>query len=321
MASIDKRPDGRYRARWREYPGGPQRAEHFARKKDAEVFLVNIQHRLLAGTYTPPEAGRITVAAYAEEWRGRRRWRASTEERVDGELRLHIIPLLGKRPLASLRRSHIEEWAAALPLAPSSVKTAHRTPSAMLGAAVEDERIPRNPASGASLPKVEENLVVPMTVDEVRAVAAAITEPARAAIVVAAGTGLRQGELFGLTVDRIDFLRRELRVDRQLWTDRTGVPRFAPPKSKNGFRTVALSPLVVEAVSAQVAAYGPGTDGLVFHSDGRPIPRWKGGTWIAAAVTKAAAAAAEAASKAAKGKAELEVAQLVEAARAAFSTG
>jgi hypothetical protein len=180
MASIDKRPDGRYRARWREYPGGPQRAEHFARKKDAEVFLVNIQHRLLAGTYTPPEAGRITVAAYAEEWRGRRHWRASTEERVDRELRLHIIPLLGRRPLASLRRSHIAEWAAALPLAPSSVKTAHRTLSSMLGAAVEDERIPRNPASGASLPKVEENLVVPMTVDEVRAVAAAITEPARA---------------------------------------------------------------------------------------------------------------------------------------------
>jgi hypothetical protein len=40
MASIDTRPDGRwYRARWREYPGGPQKVRHFARKRDADQFL------------------------------------------------------------------------------------------------------------------------------------------------------------------------------------------------------------------------------------------------------------------------------------------
>jgi integrase len=54
--------------------------------------------------------------------------------------------------------------------------------------------------------------------DEVRRFAGGAPEHVRAAVLVAAGTGLRQGELFGLSVDRIDFLRRELRVDRQLWT-------------------------------------------------------------------------------------------------------
>jgi hypothetical protein len=40
MASIDTRPDGRwYRARWPEYPGGPQKVRHFARKRDADQFL------------------------------------------------------------------------------------------------------------------------------------------------------------------------------------------------------------------------------------------------------------------------------------------
>lgn len=38
MASIDKRPGGRWRARWREYPGGPQRTKAFIRKVDAERF-------------------------------------------------------------------------------------------------------------------------------------------------------------------------------------------------------------------------------------------------------------------------------------------
>lgn len=58
MASIDKQPTGQWWARWREYPGGPQRAQHFARKVDAEQFLVEVQHRLLTGGYTTREPGR-----------------------------------------------------------------------------------------------------------------------------------------------------------------------------------------------------------------------------------------------------------------------
>jgi len=288
VASIDKRQDGRYRARWREYPNGPQRTRTFARKRDAETFLADLQHRLLAGTYTPPEAGKITVAAYADEWLRRRHWAASTSEGVERMLRLHILPELGGWPLAALRRAHIEQWASGLSLAPSSIRTLHRTLSSLLAAAVEDERIPRNPASGARLPKVDVDAVVPMTPGEVRAVAGAMVEHIRTAVVVAAGTGLRQGELFGLTVDRVDFLRRELRVDRQLWSPRTGAPVFAAPKSKASRRTVALSPVVVEALAAHLAAFGPGNEGVVFHTmRGTPVSRVLGGDYIRSAVKRA----------------------------------
>jgi hypothetical protein len=47
MASVNRRPNGKWRARWREDPGDPQRARHFARKIDAERFLVDVEHRLL----------------------------------------------------------------------------------------------------------------------------------------------------------------------------------------------------------------------------------------------------------------------------------
>jgi len=67
MASIDKRPDGQWRARWREYPGGPQRSKHFARKVDAEQHLVQVQHKIMSGAYVSPKAGRVTVSAYADE--------------------------------------------------------------------------------------------------------------------------------------------------------------------------------------------------------------------------------------------------------------
>jgi integrase len=83
---------------------------------------------------------------------------------------------------------------------------------------------------------------------------------------VAAGTGLRQGELFGLTVDRLDFLRRELRVDRQLWTPKQGPAVLAPPKTSNSYRTVAISSLVAAGLSAHLATFGARPDGLVFHT-------------------------------------------------------
>jgi hypothetical protein len=58
MASIEKRPDGRYRARWREYPGGPLAGKHFDRKADAERFLDRVRGDLARGDYTEGCRGR-----------------------------------------------------------------------------------------------------------------------------------------------------------------------------------------------------------------------------------------------------------------------
>ena len=280
MASVDKRPNGRWRARWREYPGGPQRARHFARKLDAERFLVEVQHRLMTGQYTSPAAGRITAGQYAVEWleRRRRRWRAATYDRYERELRLHIVPTVGDWPIANLRREHVEAWVADLPLAPSSSTLVAQTLGSLLASAVEDGRIPRNPVTRAKLPPIEQPPIVPLSVEQIRRLAAAATEHIRAAVVVVAGTGLRQGELFGLTVDRIDFLRRELRVDQQLWTPPRGRAVLAPVKSRNSYRTIGLGQVVTDALAAHLATVGPAENGLVFHSGGRSISRasaWK----------------------------------------------
>lgn len=278
MASIDKRPNGTWRARWREYPNAPQKTKQFARKVDAQRFLVDVEHRLLTGTYTAPSAGQVTVKDYSVEWLGRRTWAPSTRERIDRELRLHILPTFGPRPLASVRRAHIEEWAKTLDLSPSTVDVLFRTLRAMLSAAVDDDRIPRNPATGASLPTADEPPFVPLTADDVRAIAHRAVEHVRAAVVLTAGTGLRQGELFGLAADGVDFLRRELRVDQQLWSPDKGAPVLAPPKSKRSYRTIVLSDVVLDVLAAHMATFGTGEHGLLFHDDGAPIgraPAWR----------------------------------------------
>jgi integrase len=81
-----------------------------------------------------------------------------------------------------------------------------------------------------------------------------------------------------LTLDRIDFLRRQLTVDRQLVTPKTGEPTFGPPKTARSYRTVPLADVVVEALARHVEEYGTGRDGLLLPlRDGRPMRRQRFG--------------------------------------------
>lgn len=71
-----------------------------------------------------------------------------------------------------------------------------------------------------------------------------------------AGTGLRPGEAAGLTLDRVDFLHKTLRVDRQQLTTRPHT--FGPTKTKAGNRTVPLPEVVLDVLAAHVAEFGTG---------------------------------------------------------------
>ena len=276
MASIDRRADGRYRARWREYPGGPQRTKHFHRKQDAQRFLDGVQGDLLRGLYVDPANGRMLFLDYAEEWRAAQMHRASTAAQCESYLRKHAYPALGHRPIGAIRRSEIQGWVKdrSTVLAPGSVELVYRRVSTIFKSAVADHVIPASPCVRIQLPKASRGELQPLEVSAVHALADAVPDRYRALIVFAAGTGLRQGECFGLTIDRVDFLRRQVRVDRQLLGAPGGVPQFGPPKSQAGFRTVPMPAVVTDELAAHLSAYGPGPEDLVFTNlKGHPLRR------------------------------------------------
>lgn len=82
----------------------------------------------------------------------------------------------------------------------------------------------------------------------------------------AAGLGLRQGDACGLTVDRVDLLGRQVRIDRQLITPPKGPVRFGPPKTPSSDRVVPLPDTVGEVLAAHLEQFGAGEDGLIFTS-------------------------------------------------------
>jgi len=91
-------------------------------------------------------------------------------------------------------------------------------------------------------------------------------------------TGIRQGEALGLTLDRVDFLRRQIRIDRQLQTITGQPPSFVPPKTAASVRVIPLPRVALDALAAHVAANGIAADELLFTDTlGNPITRsWFG---------------------------------------------
>jgi integrase len=213
-----------------------------------------------------PEAGRETFQEYAERWRQLQTHRPTTAVQVETYLRRHVYPRIGRRALMSLRRSDLQALAKQLrgDLAPASVKLAMRWTSTILKAAAADGVIRHNPASGVRVPPVVLERADPLPLATVAAIAESIDERYRAIVWLGAGTGVRVSEALGLTVDRVNFLKRQVRIDRQLIRDRGPVPEWGPVKDATVERERSRWPNRPWTLSAHIARYGTGPEGLVF---------------------------------------------------------
>lgn len=278
MASgnVGKHQHGKWRARWREYPGAPQKSKNFASKKAAEIFLIDTLAKLQQGTYVDPSAGRITFKEWAEQWRKIQVWRDSTGSQVESHLRRHVYPVIGDRQIAQVKRSDIQSLVKRLEqtLAPATVENVYRHVAAVFRAAVGDRLITESPCQQINLPKINAAKVTPLEVWQVDAIVEAIDPRYRALIILAAGTGMRQGECFGLTIDRVDFLRKRITVDRQRNPNATAAHLFGPTKTPASNRVIPMPEVVINALAEHLSEFETGPEGLIFTSaTGAPMRR------------------------------------------------
>ena len=276
MASIQRRPDGTWRVRYRE-PSGVERSKHFDRKGDAERFRATVQADLLRGTYLDPDAGKVTFAEFAEQWLAGQTVDPSTSQALEVRLRVHLLPTFGGQELRAIRPSNVQAWLSGLQqlLAASYVRVLLANLSGILRAAVDDGLIARNPCQAKSVraPMVPRLRVRPWTSEQVQSVVAGHPDRYRVVPIVAAGCGLRQGEVFGLRVSDVDFLRRTLHVRQQVKLLADNRPMLTPPKGGKT-REVPLPATVATELAEHLRKYPPQPDGLVFTSrERRPLNR------------------------------------------------
>lgn len=252
----------RWRVRYVD-DAGCKREALFAKKPDAERHDATMRADVSRGVYVDQAADRVTVESYGEEWRKGRLHQDSTAERVERALRVHVYPIMGEVPIARVRASNVQSWVKDRSgvLEASTLRVVYSYLVSMFTTAAIDRVIDFNPCQGIQLPEVDRaNLWVP-TGAQVYALSDAFAlfdgRPGRyqAQPVIAAGSGLRQGELWGLELEHIDFLRRKISVVQQLKVTAGRKPFLAPPKTPTSKRTVDLSDVVGEAFSRHIEAF------------------------------------------------------------------
>jgi integrase len=108
---------------------------------------------------------------------------------------------------------------------------------------------------------LDERQPVPLTVDQVRDLVAALPERNRAMVVTQAGLGLRIGELLALRTEDVDQAAGVVRVEYQI---APGQRSRTEPKTPTSRRTIPLPGVVADALREHMVAFPPLPDGTLF---------------------------------------------------------
>jgi integrase len=288
MGHIRKHPRSqRWQVRYRD-PTGRERSRTFRKRTDADAFLVTIEADKVRGTWLDPNHGLIPFGEWWARWHaGRVNLRPSSRNRDDSYWQSFIAPTLANEPIGAIRPDLLRGWIAHLldrGAAPATIRKAAQLVKAALEAAVDDGLIGSNPARKLPLPSIPPTEMRFASTNEIRRLSEAIDRRWRVMVLTAAYTGLRMGEITGLTVDQVNLLGRRLTVTKQL-TESNGHIEFGPVKTQASRRTVTLPRFLCDELAQHLTDYPPSHDGLVFQAaDGGPIRRsnWRRRVWIPA---------------------------------------
>lgn len=207
MPSIARRPNGHWRARYRDQ-GGKEHSRHFPRKVEAQRWLDGVTSSVVTGTYIDPALAKMTVSQWCERWlAGYASRRASTVRQA--RTHIHLIEAqFGPRTLSSIRPSDVKTWTAvlkAMGYADSTVYATYRRFAQIMGDAVDDGLLPRSPCSRKTSPRQGSQRPYVATTEQVWALHDAVEEPLRAAVLLGAFAGLRTAEVSALRTSDVDY--------------------------------------------------------------------------------------------------------------------
>lgn len=263
MGNIQKRDNGKWRARYRD-PSGRERARHFPRKIDAERWLTAMENTKHRGEWIDPALARITVGDWSVRWlQGQSQLKRATRARYANIIRVQILPEWERHRLAAITHADVVAWVAKLQAdgyAASTIRQVHRVFSLMLDLAVRDGRLPRNPATGVRLPRATKGEPVFLTALQVEQLARAAGEDYALFVRVLAYTGMRWGEATAVRVRRVDLMRRRIEVVHTA-VELEGEMTYGTPKTHQR-RTVPIPRSLVDELAEHMA--GKDLDDLVF---------------------------------------------------------
>lgn len=247
---IAKRPDGRWHAYItlegdkRKYFYGKTRSEVAGRLKEA-------QRQLDTGLQFLDE--RQTVEQYLDGWieTAKLQIRASTWRRYSDFVRVHLVPGLGRIPLAKLTAQHVQLFYTRKlgeGLSHSTVHHIHGVLHRALKDALLMGLVQRNVSDMVRAPRRSNREMATLSDSQAKQFLAAVKDDRFAALyVLALTTGMREGELLGLRWQDLDLDRATLQV-RMNVQEADGKFIVAETKTAYSRRSIALTKKAVAAL-------------------------------------------------------------------------
>lgn len=231
-------------------------------QKEVAQKLKQATYELDQGTYTAP--CRLTVLEWLDTWKKEytEDVKPSTAYIYKKNIDMYIVPYIGSVKLQALTAPMIQalynkllkpEKEGAKALSAKSVRNVHGVLHKALQQAVLVGYIRGNPADACKPPRAEKKEVYPLDESHVADFLKAIQDhPHEYLYKIALFTGLREGEVLGLTWDCLDFEHGTLLIKQQLRREQQkgGKYYFSPPKNSKP-RVLSLAPSVVRLFRCQ----------------------------------------------------------------------
>ncbi|MFJ4999889.1 tyrosine-type recombinase/integrase [Microbacterium sp. NPDC088619] len=231
MASIKQRPNGVWRARYRDQ-NGKEHTKHERTKRAAQRWLDEQTAAIVTGQWADPGAGRATWDEWVARWIGMQVWADGTA--TSARTAVESVPWRLKA-IRDVKHGDVQTWVtkeSERGLAASTIRTRLNYVQMAFRAAVDNQVISRNPASRVKTPRIRkrEATMKILTAEQVNAAldAAGDFRPFVAACVFA---GLRLGEAAGLQVGDVNREVNTISVRRQVQGTSIPTTTITPPKA------------------------------------------------------------------------------------------
>jgi integrase len=257
-----------YGARYTD-TSGKERTRRFKYKADAKGWLDQITRS--GADIAPTVTGIWTVAQQFSQWIRKADIAETTRATRQHTWRAHVSDKWGELQVTKVAPPDVKAWVADLVDAGTGVPTIENALGVLrmvLKDAVDDGRLVRNPCDGINAPRRQHRARPYLTDRQVEQLAVAAGEVDGLVVRLLAYTGLRWGELAGLTVASVDMLRRRLQISQAV-AEADGRVEWKSPKDHER-RSVPFPAFLADELGKQML--GKGRADLLFSaSKGGPL--------------------------------------------------
>ena len=224
-------------------------------QKEVSQKLKTVTASIDAGTYVAP--CKMTVGEWLDVWVNEYLGgvKPRTVDSYKTTVKTHLKTGLGAIRLDTLNTHTIQSFYNGLceaksgrePLSPKTVKNTHGVLHKALQQAMANGYIRFNPADACILPKITKKEIQPLDEDQITAFLKQIKgHRYEELFLTTLFTGMREGEILGLTWDCIDLAKGQILINKQLQKVRGSNGEYTLVPTKNGKgRSITIAPFVV----------------------------------------------------------------------------